>query len=350
MPLASSTGFWCSRTKDSFSSISRAPDPIPSRIGSWTCSWPGGEFMADQVGMWISEMELEASDRELVSEHAAFFSSAERRAAYSAQVRGQRLSASAKRRWMLAICAGASGPDLDEILLVLLNDPKLEAGAAYKRIVAAGLDTFLWRQVQDAIGHAPGDGGGQPLDQPLLGMALALFRAVYQQSLDPASTGMAGAKSFLRRWQEGSPYREAFVRLSARAADAMNLVDDLPTRSLEDLQGIVLFRAVERRVASEMAARVQARTLTADACRELIERRRVSPWFEAYRCAYEAARLGAQLLETMHQADVRCQSAASAISMYVQTWFPHRSALSPVHRRLSRDNKPASGGRRPLRC
>ncbi|MDR3361911.1 MAG: BREX-1 system phosphatase PglZ type A [Desulfovibrio sp.] len=210
--------------------------PQPEDLQNWLLDvlLAGGEFRTDQVGIWLSELELGLEFADVVQEHLEFFRAAKRKDALKKLLKPND-TAKKIRIKMLAVCSGAEArmDDILESLLQELSQPQSpDKSDKIKLIERCGLAPFFWRQMQDMYGY----NSQTPSVQDF---AVELFKSSYALALGTEAKLSGDALVFLKRWKDNRKCKEAFITLSGRYAKALTIAQNLEKRDYRDVLELV---------------------------------------------------------------------------------------------------------------
>lgn len=290
------------------------PGPPPDNLDNWLLDvqLAYGEFRADQTGLWLHELGLPAEFTEVVADHADFFKSAQRRAALKALLKKDDPPTLVQLK-MTAVCADAE-PRLDTILEHLLAELAEGRDEKMRRLQRSGLESFLWERANREYGYRSSSPG-------MRDFALTLFKETYALGLgEPASLNQ-DAVVFLKRWKDSVRFQAAFATLSAECAAILQIEQDLLRRTYQQLLELDSFELIDRKILSDLAQAVTARTISGDTCTRLIHQRRQTAWFGRYAHLYAAIEKGAQFLQRLEQVTLSIHSFAQGLQQYSQTWY-----------------------------
>ena len=214
---------------------------------------------------------------------------------------------------MLAVCAGAE-PRPDDILENLLAELAVERDDKIKLVQRCALDGFLW----DELGRAYGYSSQTP---SVRDFAIALFKSCYALGLGEPAALTTEAMVFLKRWKDSVRHHAAFEALSAECSGILGIEQDLQGRDYRKLADLDTFELIDRKILSELARDVAAKTLPANACEELIRQRRQSHWYENSQHDYETIAAAAQFLQTLAKVDLTVHSLTDGIERYSRSWY-----------------------------
>jgi len=271
-----------------------------------------GVFYADQVTIWLNELELGLEYSDLVQEHAAFFKAAKRREAFKTKIKSSD-KPEQLRLAMLAICCGSEAR-LDVILESLLSELASAKDDKSKLIERCGLQKYLWKRIERTYGYQSDTPG-------LKDFVIELFRSCYEWSVDKGDQAISDRQIFLNRWKDSVHHGEAFAKLSDECAESLNIENDLQQRDLKELQEINYFCLIDRRILILLITGVSARTISFDECTAIVRKRRTSHWYHEFADIFEAIYYAAQLLQHFHKINLDIDSAATALQKYTLHWY-----------------------------
>ena len=288
--------------------------PAPADLQNWLLDveLSHGVFYADQVTIWLNELELEPEYGELVREHAAFFKAAKRREAFKKEVRTndkpERLCLV-----MLAVCCGTE-PRVDAVMESLLAELAFGRNEKIKLLGRCGLPAYLWKRVERGYGYQSETPG-------LKDFIIDLFKSCYEWSVGEIDLPQGERQVFLNRWKDNVHHGEAYAKLADESAKILQIEDDLQQRELKTLQKIDYFSLIDRRILQLLIAGLSSRTISLDECVEIVRQRRTSHWYREFADLYEAVYHAALFLKYFHELDLEIETAAAAVRKYSGHWF-----------------------------
>ena len=288
--------------------------PEPDYLENWLLDvqLAHGTFQADQVALWLHELELSPDFMVVIQAHVDFFASETRRMALKALHKPED-SATTLRQQMLAICT-ESEPRLDEILETLLAELADGQETKQKLIRRCGLESFLWERMQRSFGYHSDSPGIQDF-------AIALFKACYALGLDQPAKLNNDALVFLNRWKDSISHHQTFENLSTQFSTILKIETDLLHQDYRKLLEMDLFRLIDQKILSELARGVVERTIQASECSAIIRQRRRSHWYKEFQHMYEALDYAAQFLKALDEASLNVESLAVGVQRYTQSWY-----------------------------
>ncbi|MCX6078803.1 MAG: BREX-1 system phosphatase PglZ type A [Chloroflexi bacterium] len=292
--------------------------PQPDNLNNWLLDvlLTQGLFSADQVSLWMSELELAPSLWELVQEHIEFFKNDSRRSALKPRLSADD-SHNTIRIKMLAVCVNAdAGAEnrVESVLEILLAELAEDRHEKFDLIQRCNLDGFLWGRLEVQFGYKSQTPG-------IHDFAIGLFKACYFLSLEEPSMLTQDALVFLKRWRDNVRYQNAFKKLSEESASILGIEKDLQNRDILKLIEIDFFQLIDRKILTVLTQQILNRTISAGECANLIWRRRNTHWFTDFSDIYEALYYGSQFINELDNADLRMESMTDGIRKYQNTWF-----------------------------
>ncbi|MFC1797421.1 BREX-1 system phosphatase PglZ type A [Pseudomonadota bacterium] len=237
------------------------------------------QFSTDQLGMWLSELELGPEFRELVAEHFDFFKAGSRREALKAILETTD-SLGKTRLKMMGVCLKCE-PRVDAILEAGLNELANGQDKGSLLLTKFMLDGHLWRQAQGLYGYRS-ENPGQ------LDFAIELFKSAYDRVLDGTPKLNQDASILLQRWKNNRRFTDQFESLSIRFSDELDIKEALETMDYRSLVETDLFQEIDQRIIRSLIDELSANSISPENCSEVIRRRRQSHWYERYADMYLA--------------------------------------------------------------
>jgi uncharacterized protein (TIGR02687 family) len=288
--------------------------PPPPDLDNWLLDvqLASGQFRADQVSLWLSEIGLGLEFTDVVAPHVEFFQAVRRREALREMLEKDDTPRRVHLE-MLAVCARAE-PRLDDILRNLLDELAEGRDEKMRLIERSVLADFLWEQLERAYGYTSESPG-------LRDFSITLFKSCYALGAGEASQLNGDALVFLKQWKDSVRHQQAFGVLSADCAEILNVEQDLQGRDYGSLLAVETFELVERKILSDLVRDVAGRTIAGAEVERLIRRRRQSYWYNDYRHEYAAVEDAAVFMDTLDQVDLTAH-AFSVVEQYTRVWYP----------------------------
>ncbi|MAT45237.1 MAG: TIGR02687 family protein [Anaerolineaceae bacterium] len=273
-----------------------------------------GQFKADQISLWLSDMGLTPYDWDFVQAHEAFFKREGYRAEFKVLWSTQAQHGISKERVMLSISLDSKTIlALEEMITILLAEAAAGEGLFINRIESFGLADYLWKQTERAWGYHS--------DQPTIkDFAVSLFKACYALELNQQALMKADALNFMQRWKDSMAYAGSFAFFSSLSEGILGIKNDLNHHDLSALIEMDLFEEVDRHIIKALVAQVNNRTLSGGDANNLIWRRRKSHWYEPFKDVYLTIQNAAQFFSLLGQIQPESADPAGMVLSYSKTW------------------------------
>lgn len=272
-------------------------------------------FSADQVSLWLAELEMGIEYKEFVRTYQEFFRSSERRSSLKNKfVNGESNHQLALK--MIALCLGSAGEaNLDNILLALLEDMARGYLSRYSELEGYGLLAILWQDLEKKYGYKA--------DRPhIKDFALALFESVLNTGFGKPVRLTAEATVLLDRWQDSQQYQNSFKTVSDQFAPLLNVAEDLQNKDISDLISLDVFQVIDHRILELLMTSVINRTISESDCKEIVRRRSATYWYaDHFRSMYEAINTASSLLFRINNLHFFLDSISDGLRKYVSSWF-----------------------------
>ena len=271
-----------------------------------------GEFRTDQVGLWLSELELSLEFADVVQAHEEFFKAVKRKDSLKRLLKPDDTPGMVRLK-MLGVCAGAE-PRLDTVLESLLAEFSEDRDDKFKLIARCGMDTFLWEQMNRTYGYQSNTPG-------IRDFAIELFKSCYAMGTEGQVLLSSDSLVFLRRWKDSRQYEASFESLSDECADLLGIEQDLNNRDFRTLIDLDYFWLIDQKIISELVRQVVDRTVSTGDVALWVRQRRQGHWYQGYRHLYEAVDYAAQFVHMLDEATLEMESMADGIERYSGSWF-----------------------------
>jgi uncharacterized protein (TIGR02687 family) len=290
--------------------------PQPDDLNNWLLDvqLAHGLFSADQISLWMNELELSPSLWNLVQEHIEFFKDDSRRFALKARLDKDESHASVRTK-MLAVCVNSDAENrVESVLEVLLAELAENNHAKIDLVQQCNLDTFLWNRLEAQFGY-------KSQVSSIRDFAISLFNACYSQSLEEPSYLTQDALVFLKRWRDSVRFQTAFEKLSEQCSEILGIEKDLQNREARKLVNVDFFRLIDSKIIDDLRQQILGQTISAGDCARLIWQRRNTHWFKEFTDIYEALYYASQFINELSNADLQMDSMADGIHKYQNTWY-----------------------------
>jgi len=286
----------------------------PDDIDNWLLDvqLSHGVFRTDQIGIWLSELELGLEFADMVQAHLEFFQATKRKDALKRLLRADDTQGLIRLK-MLAICA-ASEPRMDTVVEELLSELASGRDEKMKLIGRCKLDGFLFEQMLRCYGYTSAEPG-------IRDFVIELFKSCYAMTTGGQVRLTPDALVFLKRWKDSRQYEESFEKLSGECADNLAIESDLDKRDLRILLELDYFRLIDPKIISELVKGIALRTISGGDVALWVRQRRQSHWYREFRHLYEAIDYAAQFIRTIDEANLEMESLSDGIQRYCSFWF-----------------------------
>ena len=288
--------------------------PQPEYLDNWLLDvqLAQGEFRTDQVGLWLSELELSLEFADVIQAHEEFFKAVKRKDSLKRLLKSDDTPGMVRLK-MLGVCAGAEAR-LDTVLESLLAELSEDRDDKFKLIARCGLDTFLWDQMKRTYGYQSDTSG-------IRDFVIELFKSCYAMGTDGQVLLSTDSLVFLRRWKDSRQYEASFEFISDECADLLGIEQDLNNRDFRTLIDLDYFRLIDQKIISELVRQVVGRTVSTGDVALWVRQRRQGHWYQGYRHLYEAVDYAAQFVHMLDEATLEMESMADGIQRYSGSWF-----------------------------
>jgi uncharacterized protein (TIGR02687 family) len=288
--------------------------PQPDDIDNWLLDvqLAYGVFRTDQVGIWLSELELGFEFADLVQMHLEFFQATKRKDTLKRMLKADDTHGLIRLK-MVAVCA-ACEPRMDNVVEELFAELAAGRDEKIKLIGRCKLDNFLNEQMLRCYGYKSELPG-------IRDFVIELFKSCYAMATSGQVRLSADALVFLKRWKDSRQFEESFEKLSGECAENLSIESDLDKRDLSILIELDYFRLIDPKIISELVKGVTLRTLSSGDVALWVRQRRQSHWYREYHHLYEAIDYAAQFIRTIDEANLEMDSLADGIQRYCNVWF-----------------------------
>ena len=294
-----------------------SPREAPEHLQNWLLDvqLAHAVFSADQISLWLAELEMGIEYKEFVRTYQEFFRSSERRASLKKKfVNGESNHLVALK--MMALCLGSTlEANLDHVLLALLEDLAKGDLNRYSELEGYGLLAVLWQDLEKRYGYKS--------DRPhIKDFALALFETVLTSGLGKPGRLGTEAGVLMDRWQDSHQYQNSFKTLSDQFSALLNASEVLQDKEIADLIALDVFQEIDHRILERLMTSVINRTISEADCKEVVRRRSATFWYaDHFKSMYEAINTASILLFRIQNLHFYLDSLSDGLRKYVSTWF-----------------------------
>ena len=294
-----------------------SPREAPEHLQNWLLDvqLAHAVFSADQISLWLAEMEMGIEYKEFVNTYQEFFRSSQNRSTLKKKL----LKGDSNHQLtlkMMALCLGSTvEANLDHILLALLEDLAKGDLNRYAELEGYGLLAVLWQDLEKKYGYKA--------DRPhIKDFALALFETVLNTGLGKPGRLSAEAMVLMDRWQDSHQYQNSFKTLADQFSALLNVSEVLQDKDIADLIALDVFQEIDHRILEQLMTSVINRTISESDCKEIVRRRSATYWYkDHFRAMYEAINTASLLLFRIQNLHFYLDSLSDGLRKYVSTWF-----------------------------
>ncbi|MGM0609003.1 MAG: BREX-1 system phosphatase PglZ type A, partial [Candidatus Muiribacteriota bacterium] len=272
-----------------------------------------GRFSADQSDLILDELGLGIEFANIVKDHHFFFNSSKRVEKFKKNISSEdRKSEKKLKTKMLGVCA-CSDSRIEDVLERLLCDLAYKKNDKLKLIENSCLDSFFWERLGEYYGY-------NSQSQGIKDFAILLFKSSYELSLFKNSDLNSDALVFLKRFKNNIRNQDAFEILSKEYVDIIGIETDLEKRDISELLEIDFFEIVDKKILSELVAKVSEKTITSSEVDDILRSRKLTHWYKNYEDIYLAAYYGFIFLRSFEEIDFYMESVTDAVNKYASVW------------------------------
>jgi uncharacterized protein (TIGR02687 family) len=304
--------------------------PQPADLDNWLLDvqLAHGEFRTDQVGIWLSELDLGLEFTDVVQAHVEFFQAIKRKDALKKLLKADDTAGQIRLK-MLAVCTG-SEPRMDAVVENLLQELADGRDEKIKLVGRCNLDGFLWEQLLRLYDY-------HSEEKSLKDFQIRIFHDCYEMEVEPAkysdirkrdweerrlpSRMSQDIQVFLKRWKDSRQFEGCFETLSEECAEVLGIEQDLAKRDFRELIELDYFRLIDQKIISDLVRAVAARTASSGDVAIWVRQRRQGHWYREYRNLYEAVDYAAQFTHALGEAKFAMDSLAEGVQRYSRFWY-----------------------------
>ena len=292
------------------------PKPRPEDDFLYDVKLSSTPFSCKVEGVWASECGVPLELAGVLTDHARFFNSKERkvRLAGSALDKG---TPEGIRIAMIAACASSRATNVRDAVRDtvgrLLSELGRDQTTTFRLIEECGLAPSLWSAVARVVGYTAPEGFNPSIED----LALRMLK-MRCGGLIPGDDARLSpdALRILGDLAAGGRTREAFDALVRSFGES--IVEAIPPsyRTLGAIGANDTLPVFDEWVTADMLSRLLAGTLHTVEARDALATRRHTLWFDRYGCRYEAIAAGSEVLER-----IEAYSAGKTSKTTVQELF-----------------------------
>lgn len=271
-------------------------------------------FSADQVSLWMAEMDLSPVYYDTVKDHTEFFQSEARRHSLKAILEPNDTIQKFQLR-MLAVCVNSGSlSNLESILETLLAEHAAEKTEKYDLLKRCSLEAFLWESVKHKFAYESASPG-------IHDFTIQLFKSCFDRSVGEQSRMNNDALIFLKKWKDSIKHSSSFRTLSENCAKILTIDKNLNQIENNQLMDVDLFKAIDQKLIKDLIKQVVDNTISRNDCEKVIRVRKDSYWYADFQDIYEGIYYASLFIDALHYADLKISSLQDGIRKYEKTWY-----------------------------
>lgn len=272
-------------------------------------------FSADRATLWLAELGLPASFKDLVMEHEAFLQSSARVAALKERLISGDSQLQVRLKLMATCLGGTVEPRLESILMALLVELAGDRFEKYGSLEKFGLLPHLWMELERMYGY-------QSNIPHIKDFAIKLFESSYQLSLHEKAPMNPDALIFLNRWKDSVHGQKSYELLARQFEKTLEIENKIIKRSVKDLLKVDIFKAIDHRILSSLMDKLLEQTLSPEACQDVVSQRKTTHWYKDEIAAmYQAVEKAAMLLALIRSCRLQVGGFEDGFRKYTIEWF-----------------------------
>ncbi len=269
------------------------------------------EFKADQVSLYLAELEISYDFYELLKRHQEFLKSDKRKQSLKRFLNGKDNEKSLIVK-MMAVCTGADARE-DAILESLLQELADDKDEKWNLLVRCKLDDVFWTWIKQNFHY-------QSATPSIKDFAIELFKSGHHHILNEPFALNDEAYIFLTRWKDSLKHQEAFNTLSTQYAELLSIEKNIASRDFRTLMRHDLFEVIDKKILVDVISQLTQESIHFQDIQELIDHRKQGHWFSNYTKVYDALENAALLIFESKQVTFDVVSFEDGIHKYAKTW------------------------------
>lgn len=265
-------------------------------------------FDTEQSALFLQEMSLDYTYKELVQQHIGFFSARDRRTRF-VELFNNTDSAKALKYKMLSVVLDTDNYDLQTLVQAYANSYFTNLDKLNKDLERYALKEFIWKEIKDKYRY---EGSQQNIYEFII--------EVFENSFPlTKKTGLtADARLILSSWQDSYTMRESYQKISSEIATILKVEELLQNAELEEIIEDELFELTDQKIIFELVHRLLARDISYDRFQNIIKTRESKFWYTSYKQLYRALDNAFLLFGQIDKLDIEYDTAETAVTQYIR--------------------------------
>lgn len=264
-------------------------------------------FDTEQSALFLQEMSLDYTYKDLVQQHIGFFSARDRRNRF-VELFNEKDSVRVLKYKMLSVVLGTDNYDLQTLVQAYANSYFMNLDKLNKDLERYALKEFIWNEIKDKYRY-------EGAEQNIYEFIIEVFENSFPLTKKTGLT--ADARLILSSWRDSYTMRESYQRISSEIATVLQVESLLQDAELEEIVEDELFDLTDQKIIFELVHRLLARTISYDRFRNIIKTRESKFWYSAYKDLYRALDNAFLLFGQIDKLKSDYDTAEGAIKQYV---------------------------------
>jgi len=298
----------------------------PEKLDNWLLDveLAYGDFRADQVGLWLSELELGHEFQDVVKDHPEFYRSTKRIESLRQLLKTDDTPGIIRLK-MLGVCAG-SEPRLDIVLEHLLDELagnaskekqlglELQDGDKYRLIERCRLDGYFWELMKRSYGYESSDPG-------MKDFVIELFKFGFAVGIGGKGVLASDALVFLKRWKDSRQFEKCFDALAEECGDILRIEQKLEDLDFRQLIELDYFQLIDKKIISDLVRTLVTQTAFSHEIVQWIRQRRQGHWYNEFQHHYETVEYATLFMHAIEEVKLEMSSMTDGVQLYSRYWF-----------------------------
>jgi len=298
----------------------------PEKLDNWLLDVERayGDFRADQVGLWLSELELGHEFQDVVKDHPEFYRSTKRIESLRKLLKTDDTPGIIRLK-MLGVCAG-SEPRLDSVVEHLLdelagNAPKVKQlglelldGDKYRLIERCHLEGYFWELMKRSYGYESSEPG-------MKDFVIELFKYAFTVGIGAKGALSSDALVFLKRWKDSRKFEKCFDALAEECGDILRIEQKLEDLDFRQLIELDYFQLIDKKIISDLVRTLVIQTAFSHEIVQWIRQRRQGHWYNEFQHHYETVEYATLFMHAIEEVKLEMSSMTDGVQLYSRYWF-----------------------------
>jgi len=298
----------------------------PEKLDNWLLDVERayGDFRADQVGLWLSELELGHEFQDVVKDHPEFYRSTKRIESLRKLLKTDDTPGIIRLK-MLGVCAG-SEPRLDSVVEHLLdelagNAPKVKQlglelldGDKYRLIERCHLEGYFWELMKRSYGYESSEPG-------MKDFVIELFKYAFTVGIGAKGALSSDALVFLKRWKDSRKFEKCFDALAEECGDILRIEQKLEDLDFRQLIELDYFQLIDKKIISDLVRTLVTQTAFSHEIVQWIRQRRQGHWYNEFQHHYETVEYATLFMHAIEEVKLEMSSMTDGVQLYSRYWF-----------------------------